>query len=40
LARSEFLNAIDLYRSFGMAFWLPMAEARFSEIDEETSSHA
>ena len=40
LARSEFLNAIDLYRSLGMAFWLPMAEARFSEIDEETSSKA
>ena len=40
LARSEFLNAIDLYRSLGMAFWLPMAEARFSEIVEETSSKA
>jgi tetratricopeptide (TPR) repeat protein len=40
LARSEFLNAIELYRSLGMAFWLPMAEARLSEIDIETSSHA
>jgi len=32
------LNAIDLYRSLGMAFWLPMAEARLSEIDVITSN--
>lgn len=40
MACSEFLNAVELYRSLGMAFWLPMAEARLSEVDEEASSHA
>jgi hypothetical protein len=39
MACSEFLDAIELYHSLGMAFWLPMAEARLSEVDEETSSH-
>jgi len=39
MACSEFLNAIEIYRSLGMAFWLPMAEANLRDIDAETSSH-
>lgn len=31
-ARSELMKAIDLYRSLGMQFWLPKAEALLSEI--------
>ena len=27
-----FLNAIELYRSLGMTYWLPTAEASLSEI--------
>jgi hypothetical protein len=27
LARSEFSAAIDLYRTMGMTFWIPQAEA-------------
>jgi len=31
-ARSELLKAIDLYRSLGMKFWLPKAQAILSEV--------
>ena len=31
-ARTELMNAIDLYRSLDMRFWLPEAEARLCEI--------
>ena len=31
-ARSELMNAIDLFHSMGMRFWLPKAEALLSEI--------
>lgn len=38
LACSEFLNAIELYRSLRMRFWLHMAKLNLSEIDEQTST--
>ena len=31
-ARTELMNAIDLYRSLDVRFWLPEAEARLCEI--------
>ena len=31
-ARSELLKSIELYRSLGMTFWQPKAEAKLSEV--------
>ena len=31
-ARSELLAAVDLYRTMGMSYWLPQAEATFANI--------